>query len=465
LFGIKKKDASPVDNIKKNDSHISPIDKVIKPKRKILKIVLVFIFLTAFAVLSWVGVGAFAAISKVVTKNQTGSAPFLGLLGKNKINANELQGEGDGRINILLIGIGGANHPGGMLTDTILVASIDPENNKVAFLSIPRDLYVPIEGYGNAKINYAHAYGEANSAATGGGPAMTKKTVSTILDLPIHYYIRADFDGLTKLIDELGGVTIDVKKTLSDPYYPAANMVDYQPFYLKAGVQTLDGKTALKFARSRETTSDFDRAARQQQLLVAIRDKALSLNVLTNPKKIVDIMGIVGDHVRTDMQMWEIEKLVSILKDVDTTNMVSKVLDTSSDGPLTSANFDGGYYIIPKAGIGKFGEVQRIAHEIFSDPYLSKENARVEIINATGQTGAAKDVQDTLVSYGYNVTKISKDQTAVNTSSIYDYTNGKVPFTVEFLKKRFNATVKVQPQNSDAIDITLVLGKDYLTVK
>lgn len=446
-------------NLIRRQNTSSNIDQIIKPKRKPLKVFLIVIGLIILGVVAWIGVGGYSAISKIITKNQTGSAPFLGFLGS--IDANKLQGEGDGRINILLIGVGGKNHPGGTLADTIMVASIDPQNKKVAFLSIPRDLYVPISGDGSGKINSAHSYGESNVQKTGGGPTVLKKTVSTLLDLPIHYYIRADFDALTKLVDTLGGVTVDVEKAISDPFYPAANMVDYAPFYLKAGIQTLDGKTALKFARSRETTTDFDRAGRQQQLIEAIKNKSLSAGVLANPKKITDILNIIGDHVSTDLQMWEMEKMVAIIKDIDTSNIVSKVLDNSADGPLVSStSSEGAYILLPKTG--NFKQIQNIAHEIFTDPYLSKENARLEVINSTGSTGAAKEVQDMLKSYGYNVTQISKSTDAVATSTIIDYSSGKNPFTVEFLKKRFNATVKNQPKKSDSIDLTLILGKDYL---
>lgn len=433
------------------------VDEIIKPKRKPLKIILIFFVLIVFAVLSWVGIGAYAAISKIITKNNNGTAPFLNFTGD--IDANKLQGEGDGRINILLIGIGGAGHPGGQLADTIMVASIDPQNKKIAFLSIPRDLYVPIEGFGWDKINTAHSDGVNNEKKTGGGPALMKKTVSTILDLPIHYYIRADFDGFEKLINALGGITVDVKKAISDPYYPAEDMIHYDPFYIKAGSQNINGATALKFVRSRETTSDFDRASRQQQTLLAVKSKALSAGVLTNPKKITEIMKIVGDHVRTDLQLSEIERLMTIFKDIDISNVAMKVLDNSADGPLVSVS-DGGYYL--KTKTGNFKEIQNIAHQIFSDPYLSKEQAKLEVLNATGEVGIAKEVKEMLISYGYNVVSIDTYNQVLNKSEIQDYSNGKNSYTLEFLKKRFNATVKNQTKTQQGIDLTLILGKDYL---
>lgn len=458
MFWIKKR--QPI--INSNGSLVrngqsSSVNQIIKPKSKKYKIILSAVAILVLGILVWVGVGAYAAVSKIITKNQGNAAPFLSFLGD--VSANKLQGEGDGRINILLLGVGGAGHPGGQLADTIMVASIDPQNKKIALLSIPRDLYVKIDGNGMDKINAGHAYGENNKQKTGGGPEVMKKTVSTILDLPIHYYIRADFDGFTKLIDALGGITVNVEKPLSDPLYPAKNMIDYDPLYIKAGTQNFNGATALKFARSRETTSDFDRAHRQQLVLAAAKNKALTLGILANPQKISDIMKILGDHVRTDLQIGEMERLVSIMKDVDTTNMVTKVLDNSADGPLVSSNVCGGYCLVPKTG--NYKEIQRIAHEIFSDPYLAKEKARLEVINATGSVGEAKTVQDMLVSYGYNVVKIDTGK-EVSKSIIYDYSGGKNSYTVEFLKKRFNASVQNQPAKADNIDLTLVLGKDYL---
>lgn len=459
MFWIRKKREHIVDN---NGNLIqcqdSVVNEIIKPKRKPYKKTLIIVGIILFAIVAWIGVGAFAAVSKIITKNLSGGSPFLSFLGE--VDPNALKGEGDGRINILAIGIGGSGHPGGQLADTIMVASIDPKNKKIALLSIPRDLYVKIPGYGDGKINTAHSTGVQYFSQTGGGPALLKETVSEILDLPIHYYIRMDFQGFVKLVDSLGGVTVNVEKAINDPYYPDKYMKGYEPFYLAAGSQKLNGTVALKYARSRETTSDFDRAARQQQLLVAMKEKTLSLGVLTNPKKISEIMKILGDHLRTDLQIQEMERLISLLKDVDTSTIVSKVLDNSPDGPLISSSNGNGYYLVPKTG--NFKQIQRIAHEIFSDPYLTDEKARIQVLNGTGQVGAAKEVQDTLVSYGYNIVNIDTNSTEISQTIIYDYSGGKKPVTLEYLKNRFNAQVKNQPQGQNGFDLTLILGKDYL---
>jgi len=222
----------------------------------------------------------------------------------------------------------------------------------------------------------------------------------------------------------------------------------------------MDGTTALKYARSRETTSDFDRSARQQQILMALAKKATTLDILANPAKLTGIMQVLGDHLRTDIQVNEMQRLAELIKEVDTKNIVSKVLDNSAEGPLTDGNIDGGYYLTTKTG--NWNEVQRIAHELFSDPYLQKENARLELLNGTETSGLAKEVSDMLISYGYNVVNLDKAPKTYEETTLYDYSNGKYQYTVKFLTERYNAKVITQPTSSKSgIDLTLVVGENY----
>lgn len=424
-----------------------------KPSSKKWKKPLIIIGFIIIAVLIWVGVGAFSVLGKIITKNVDGGSPFF----VGEVDPNELKGEGDSRINILLIGIAGANHPGGQLADSIEVVSIDPKNKTAAMLSLPRDLRVPIQGHGQQKINAAHSLGVSKNKD--GGPELMKKTVSDILDLPIHYYIRIDFSGFIKFIDALGGIKIDVTKPISDPYYPDEAMKGYSPFYIKTGIQQMNGSTALKYARSRQTTSDFDRSRRQQEIMLAVKEKALSAGVLLNPKKLSDVMNILGDHLRTDMQLNEIQRVFDIVKDLNTSEIATEVLDSSEDGPLKAIN-SGGYYLVPRTG--NFKEVQRIAHELFSDTYLTQENAQIEILNATSKKGIAGEVSDMLKSYGYNIVKIGTNDTTLAKSKIIDYSNNQKSYTLQFLKTRFDATVEVQPKpNSSYPDMVLLVGNDY----
>jgi len=406
----------------------------------------------------WFGVTLASAYQKV-NDNSTNnhSSPLLKLFGQ-EVSPDQLQGEGDGRINVLLIGIGGENHPGGLLADTIMVASFDVENNQLALLSIPRDLRVKIPGYGYVKINAAHSYGESQEA--GSGPQLLKQTVSDVLDLPIHYYVRADFSGFEQLVDAIGGVDVNVTKALYDPFFPDKQLKGYDPFSVSAGQHHFDGETALKYARSRETTSDFDRAARQQQIMLAARDKLLSLGIMTNPVKITELINIVGDHMKTDITATEMKQFAQYAKNIDTSNIVTKILDNSTDGPLKSIS-DGGYYLVPKAG--DFSEVQRIAHELFTDPYLKREQAAIEILNGTGDAGQALQLEQDLQALGYTIASIDKTDVTARTT-VTDYSHGAAPFTVKFLSGRLgvSASIATPPSGTSGIDVRIVLGQDYL---
>jgi hypothetical protein len=270
-----------------------------------------------------------------------------------------------------------------------------------------------------------------------------------------------DFQGFTELVDTLGGLTVNVEKTIDDPLYPDEKMVGYSRFTIKAGVQKLDGKTALKYTRSRETTSDFDRSKRQMQVLQAVKEKAISLGILSNPKKIADLTSIMGNHLRTDLGTQEFERLIAMAKDFKTDQVVTRVLDNSPDGPLVSSNGEQGFILKPKAG--NFKEIQRIAHEIFTDPYLTEEGAKIQIINASSNSGLGQKVAQLLKDYGYKVTKIETALKESDNTVIFDYTQGRKPYTIKFLTNRLKAEAvsKVRPTGT-TVDISVILGDDYL---
>ena len=422
------------------------------------------IFLSFFAVI-FILLVSFAAYtiatgSKIFDTNLLGGAPFF----KSVTGAASLKGEGDGRINILFMGMGGANHPGGKLTDSMMVVSIDPNNKKLAVLSIPRDLYVPVEGTKiSTKINEVYSIGEKEKKGT--GPDLIKKTLGNVLDLPIHYYVSADFEGFTKTIDRLGGVDVNVEKAINDPMYPDENMSGYDPFKISEGQHHLDGATALKYARSRYTSSDFDRAARQQKIMIAAKQKALTLGFLANPKKIFDLINIAGDHIRTDFTINEIKSLANMASDFSKDDIATEVLTNADDGPLYSDSSSGTFLLLPKDKTWK--GVQRIAHEIFTDPYLQKENAKIEILNGSAISGQAVDLSQTLKSYGYNVISIEKAPEQYKKTLIYDYTSGQKEFTLKFLKDRLKADIVKKDQKilSKDAEISIIIGNDYESIK
>ncbi len=264
------------------------------------------------------------------------------------------------RLNVLILGIRGADDPnGGLLTDTMMVVSIKPKAGKTALISIPRDLYVDIPYHDHKnKINEVYVDG-IKDGGWQNGLKYSKKAVSTVTGLDIHYAASVDFKAFKEIIDTLGGIRITLARPFSE-----TNQFEEGVIELPAGSQTIDGDTALLFARARFSTSDFDRAKRQQQLLIAIKEKAFSLGVVSNPVKIISILNSLGNHVRTDAELWEIKELVTVMKKIDTTSVRRKVFDTSKDGLLYASRDKNGSYILLPEG-GNFNEIREACEDIF----------------------------------------------------------------------------------------------------
>lgn len=367
------------------------------------------------------------------------------LIGKSN---KPLLGEENNRINILLLGQGGVKHEGPFLTDTIILASFEPKTKRVAFLSIPRDLVVPIPGYGWRKINSANAFGEVQKP--GSGPDLAKEIISKTLDISIPYYIRVDFDAFQKAVDDVGGIKIYVENSFTDPLYPGENF-EYKTISFEKGWQIMDGARALEFVRSRHggngEGSDFGRSRRQQQVLLALKEKATSLNFLINPKNISNILENVGEHVKTNLGVWEIIRLAKLGKDIDQSKVTNQVLEASAEGPLKEITSGGAYVLTPKAG--NFTELQEIARNIFNlgqkektKEESKKEEARIEIQNGTSGEGLAYNTSMMLRAMGYEVVKISNAKTQdYEKTVIYDLSQGKKPNTLEILKEKFDTNV------------------------
>ena len=422
-----------------------------KPKRRSKKFWIVFSLILGLIL---AGIGAFYVYGKqIFTENFSASAPAL------RGGDVSLKSEGDGRINILFLGYGGSGHQGSYLTDTIQILSIDAENKSMAMLSIPRDLYVEVKLPSYAgKINTLYDLG--NKQTKEGGANLVKQEIGKILDLPIHYYVGLDFNGFKKAVDSVGGIDINVPKALYDPNYPADDMIRYQTVDIKAVQQHMNGETALKYARSRETTSDFDRSARQQLVASAFKAKVMSTGVLASPSKVVLLMNAITSNVRTDLTINEIQQLSKIAKDIDSSKVATEVLDDSAEGPFYSDSSSGTYYLKPKNG--SWTKTRQIVHKLFSDPYLVKEDAKVEIINASGKSSIGSDLSNVLKSYGYNIVKVTTASQTQNQSAIYDFSNGEKKFTLQFLSNRIGVSVnkKTKPSGS-TLDIQIIIGKDY----
>ncbi|MEK7095697.1 MAG: LCP family protein, partial [Patescibacteria group bacterium] len=318
-----------------------------------------------------------------------GGAPALA----SNIDISKLRGEGDGRVNILVLGIGGPGHEAPDLTDTIMIASIDPTNNQVSLLSLPRDLWVKIPGNGSQKLNAAYAYGKNNSKSKNlidqerDGLNLLDKTLSPIIGIPIHYHAIIDFKAFAQAIDAVGGVTFNVPETLYDPTIAWENK--YNPVIAQKGTQTFNGVRALLYAKSRETSTDFARSERQRQLMVALKDKILSVGTFSNPIKITQLLSSFGDNIYTDFSLNDVKRLYEIISKIPSSNISSLDLVTPPHDLLSTANLNGLSIVQPKAGLYSYDALGSYIRNALRDGLLIKENAPIAIYNATSVVGLA----------------------------------------------------------------------------
>jgi LCP family protein required for cell wall assembly len=216
--------------------------------------------------------------------------------------------QGKDRVTILVMGIDARPDEAGYRTrtDTMILAMIDPATKRASMLSIPRDLYVEIPGKGLERVNSAYVYG--------GGP-LAVQTIEYNLGIPIDYYVVVDFKVFITLVDEIDGIDLYVPKEINDPTYPD-EYYGYDPFYMPAGMQHMDGETALKYARTRKGDNDYERARRQQAVIMAIREKILTFKMLpTLIEKAPTLSAALADSVRTDMTLEEMIALARVRSD------------------------------------------------------------------------------------------------------------------------------------------------------
>lgn len=315
---------------------------------RILAFLLIVLLLGAGFLLVKAGT-TFSVVSERVTS-------FLGFKASSLPLSNPRE---QNRIDILLLGFRGEGDPhGGLLTDTQMVISIDTKRNELALISIPRDTYLKLPLVNqHTKINEAFSIGESKQK-NGGGLFLSKVAVQDVLGVNIDYAVAIDFRAFKDTIDVLGGVDVRVAQPLRETKQWGG--ID---FSVPAGMQHMDGDTALLYARSRFSSSDFDRSRRQQELIVAVRDKALSLGFLANPTKVADLLDVLGRHIRTDIEARDVPEIFALFGKIANKEPRRLVLDTRS-GLLRSSTASNGAYILTPSE-GSFAYIHELAQNIF----------------------------------------------------------------------------------------------------
>ena len=359
----------------------------------------------------------FVAILAIVVISKTASFyPFLFQLTFDK--EVKLKSASPSDLNILILGIGGGNHDGVNLTDTIIFANINEGKNKVSLTSIPRDLWIPSLNRRVKKINEAYAEGE--SKRKGGGLVEAEAVVGKVTGQHIDYAIRIDFSGFVKAVDILGGLDINVENTLDDYTYPISGAEDdscgftdeeindfvatasakedllqekfscrYKHLHFDKGLTHMDGETALEYVRSRHAVgvegNDFARSKRQQNVITAFKNKIFSAETIINPSKIIDLYNVIKESIDTDIIADEFDDFIRLAQRMKDAKIQSSVIDAGDslnnrEGLLIEAPISKEYdylsVLLPRVGDGNFSEIQE-----FIVCEIEKGNCKVAPLN------------------------------------------------------------------------------------
>ena len=308
---------------------------------------------------------ALAAVSTTVTGVST---PVLVSAATPEVRATAIEQpatKASQRLTVLVMGVDNRpDEPVGR-TDSIMLLTIDPDTRSAGIVSLARDLLVPIPGKAqNAKINMAHLYGETEKYP-GGGPALLGQTVANFLGYPVDYWVRVNFDGFRQIIDQLGGINIDVPEPISDPLYPDNNY-GYDPLYIPAGHIHMDGTLALKYARTRHIDSDYGRARRQQQVVLAVKDKLMQPGRLTALLPRLPRLAItLAKSVQTNMPIDKAIAFARQLNQADLQSPASAVIDDKMG--INSTDPVWGFVLIPD-----MAKVRTAAARVFGEQTMAQ---------------------------------------------------------------------------------------------
>jgi LCP family protein required for cell wall assembly len=442
-------------------------------KRIVFRSVLVIIVLVV-GLSSWFGWKVVRDVDKVFGGNIISDVHAL-------FSTTKLNGEAQGRVNILLAGDSADDpgHQGALLTDSVMVVSIDTKNDTGFMLSIPRDLWVDIPGNGYQKINaaYEDGYNQKFSAPGyfNGGMGLLQEVVTQDLGIPIDYYALIDYTAFKDAVNAVGGITITINSP--DPRGLYDPNVDLK---LPNGVVTLNGQEALSLARARGDgygsygfpQADFNRTQHQRQMLVAVEQKASSLGVATNPVKIGDLFDAVGNNVTTDLTLADALRAAQLSKGFNLNNLLSLTYSYGGSNPLLVgyAAPDGESALIPSAGIGDYSQLQEYYKQLTSTNPVVKEDASVVVLNGSNVVGLARQEANVLTSEGFNVTAVTDTSAEYPDSMLVDLSGGKDPASKQALQQLLSSnsstvtsittgeSAEAQGYNADFI---VILGQNW----
>lgn len=404
--------------------------------RRITKGVAIMLVLALIGVGGWIGWRALMAGNSIFKGN------ILGI-----IQSTPLKQDSQGRTNVIVLGTSedDPGHPGALLTDSMMVISVDQTKKTAAMFSIPRDLYVEYgmacnSGY-RGKINEYFSCVNGNfqsKSAEEERLAKTRKFVGEIFGMDIQYAVHINNTVIKEAVDAVGGIEVDIQGSGGAPGILDRNFdwrCNYKCYYVKYnnGISSLNGERALFLAMARGSTpptyglgnGNFDREKNQQKILLALREKALSTGSLTNVVKVTGLIDALGNNLRTNFQTNEIRTLMKLGADIKSENIQRISLNDEQEPMVTTGNYGGLSVVVPVAGAFEYDDIRNyIERQMSADP-ATREGAKIGVFNGSGIPGVAQTEADRLASKGFTVAMVANaDGETYTAVEIYQRTEG-----------------------------------------
>ena len=368
--------------------------------------------------------------------------------------------QGRDRLSILVMGIDqrpGSAFPG--RADVIMIANVDPVGKRAALISIPRDLWVEIPGHGENRINSAYFYGEVDGTQ-GGGPELLKKTIEGSLGVSIDHYARLDFGCFKQIIDTLGGITVDVPEPIRDDRYPDEHF-GYMSIYIPAGTQRMKGETALQYVRARHESSDFSRMRRQQQVLLAVRDKALRLEVVFS---LPELLPLLGRSFSTDLSAEDVLALANLATQIMLDDVRFGVIDESLTIPYVTV--DGAQVLLPRQdGISTMLREVLESRSAPPDAWGAEvEEARILVRADASRPGLAQEVVEFLQRRGCTA-RAQSDGVQIESEGTFVASRREMAETAVLISALLQVSpefVILGPDVEEGSDIVVTLGRSFV---
>ena len=403
---------------------------------------------------------AYGLTSKVFVNNIS----FVKRIG-SVIDGTSLIGESEGQINILILGYGGPEHDGPYLTDSIIIASIKPDTKEVLLSTLPRD-YLWDEYPVVTKINAAYSTGYFKNESHAEAGQMAIEAVEEVTGLEIPYFASVDFKGFEKAVDRLGGLDIYVDNTFTDPIFPNDETKGYLgPLTFKQGWETMNGKRALQFARSRHAVgieaSDFARSRRQAKIIQAFKDKALELNLVSNSDKVNDLLVILSEHFHTNLEPGELLRLGKLMRSGEATIM-SQSLDEATGlvcGGFLGLEEEQRQYVLTLCADVTKTDVKNFFKYGFEFAALRGEQTSAILEQGGSNTELYNQIKDKLNQAGITVYEVTYKGLPIQRSVLY--TVEDFPATETYLEELLKTTSQPLPSQLKASsDFVIIVGEE-----